>query len=282
MVRSSAGITDGATEAQMTKGTVLVIGSNATRIELQGGGKAAIGQYLNETVVPAMALIEAGYEVVLATPDGHKPHIDEASDSAQHFGGDEAAYTRAKRFYAEDPAMNHVRRLRSVVDDGLNGYAGLFVPGGHAPVVDLMQDAELGTILRHFHEAGKPTALLCHGPIAITAAMPRAREFRAALIAGDTTRAAEYAQGWPYAGYRMTVFSASEERIAEDHLLHGKLYFDMPAALQAAGGVVTTDPVDFAPHVVVDRELITGQNPGSDHLMAAKLIAALDHLPATA
>ena len=36
----------------MTKGTVLVVGSNATRIELRGGGSAAIGQYLNETVVP--------------------------------------------------------------------------------------------------------------------------------------------------------------------------------------------------------------------------------------
>ena len=42
----------------MTKGTVLVVGSNATRIELQDGGSAAIGQYLNETVVPVMALIE--------------------------------------------------------------------------------------------------------------------------------------------------------------------------------------------------------------------------------
>ena len=44
----------------MTKGTVLVAGSNATRIELQGGATAAIGQYLNETVVPAMALINYG------------------------------------------------------------------------------------------------------------------------------------------------------------------------------------------------------------------------------
>jgi putative intracellular protease/amidase len=260
----------------MTKGTVLVTGSNAMRIELQGGGSAAIGQYLNETVVPAMALIEAGYQVVLATPDGTKPHIDEASDSAQHFGGDEAAYARAKRFYADDPAMNQVRSLRSVVDDGLDSYAGVFVPGGHAPIVDLMQDADMGTVLRHFHEAGKPTALLCHGPIVMAAAMPRAREFRAALIAGDMTRAADYAQDWPYAGYQMTVFSASEERAAEEHLLHGKLYFDMPRALQAAGGMVISNPVDFAPNLVVDRELITGQNPASDHLLAARLIEALD------
>ncbi|WP_249146533.1 hypothetical protein [Bradyrhizobium japonicum] len=30
------------------------------------------------------------------------------------------------------------------------------------------------------------------------------------------------------------------------------------------------------PYVVEDRELITGQNPRSDHPIAAKLIAALD------
>jgi putative intracellular protease/amidase len=260
----------------MTKGRVLVAGSNATRIELQGGGSAAIGQYLNETVVPAMALIEAGYSVMLATPDGTKPTLDEASDSPQHFGGDAAAHERARRFYAEDRSMNRVRTLRSVVEDGLDGFAGLFVPGGHAPVVDLMQDAELGVILRHFHEAGKPTALLCHGPVAVAAAMPRAREFRAALIAGDKARAAEYAVSWIYADYRMTVFSASEERVAEDAFLHGRLYFDMPEALRAAGARVITNPVDFASNVVVDRELITGQNPSSDHQLAARLVEALD------
>jgi putative intracellular protease/amidase len=282
MLLTSTADTAIAMESEMTKGTVLVTGSNATRIELQGGGWAAIGQYLNETVVPAMALIEAGYEVLLATPDGTKPHIDEASDSASHFGGDEAAYARAKSFYADHPAMNQVRTLRAVIDGGLDNYAGVFVPGGHAPVVDLMQNADMGAILRHFHEAGKPTALLCHGPIAVVAAMRQASQFRAALVAGDSSAAAELAKGWIYAGYRMTVFSASEERIAEQHLLHGKLYFDMPEALQLAGGEVTTTAVDFAPNLVVDRELITGQNPSSDHLIAAKLIEALDRPRAAA
>ena len=58
-----------------------------------------------------------------------------------------------------------------------DGYAGVFVPGGQAPVVDLMQDPDVGEILRHFHQHSKPTALLCHGPIAVVAAMPHAREF---------------------------------------------------------------------------------------------------------
>jgi len=259
----------------MAKGKVLVLGSNATRIELQGGGTGPTGNYLNETVVPAMALIEAGYDLVLATPNGTKPHIDEASDSVVHFGGDQAAYSRAKAFWAKDPVMNKIQTLRSVIKEGLNGYAGVFVPGGQAPVVDLMQDPEAGEILRHFHESSKPTALLCHGPIALVSALPHAREYRAALIAGDESKAKEWAKGWAYAGYKMTIFSASEEKPIENDLLHGKLYFNMPYALTTAGGQVSTGSVDFAPNVVVDRELITGQNPRSDHPIAAKLIEAL-------
>lgn len=258
----------------MGKGKILVVGSNATRIEIQGGGTGPTGQYLNETVVPMLALVDAGYDVLLATPNGDKPFIDPASDSVQHFD-DEAAYRRARDFFDNDLSTNQHRTLRSVIEEGLENYAAVFVPGGQAPVVDLMQDEAAGEILRHFHEQGKPTALLCHGPIVVAAAIPRAREFRAALIAGDRSRAAELAAGWQYTGYRMTVFSGSEEKPIEEQLLHGKLYFNMPDALTIAGGEVATGP-DFEPHVIVDRELITGQNPRSDHPVAAKLIEALE------
>ena len=122
----------------------------------------------------------------------------------------------------------------------------------------------------------KPTALLCHGPVAVVSAMPHAREFRAALIAGDGEKAREWARGWQYEGYRMTVFSASEEKIVEDHILHAQLHFDMPSALTAAGGSVAATDVDFQPHIVIDRELITGQNPRSDHPIAKAFVEALD------
>jgi putative intracellular protease/amidase len=257
----------------MSKGRIVIIGSNATRIEVQGGGTGATGQYLNETVVPAMAFVDAGHDVALATPTGAKPHIDEASDSVQHFD-DEAAYRRARAFYADHPSMQG-RTLRSVIDEGLDRYAAVFVPGGQAPVVDLMQDPGLGEILRHFHDRKKPTAFLCHGPMAAIASMPNARQFRAALIAGDTAKASELARGWQYAGYKMTVFSATEEKVIEDNILHAKLYFNMPDALRTAGGDVSTTPVDFDPYVVEDRELITGQNPRSDKPIATRLIEAL-------
>jgi putative intracellular protease/amidase len=260
----------------MAKGKVLAVGSNATRIEIQGGGWGPTGNYLNETVVPIMTVIGAGYDVQLATPNGTKPHMDEASDSVTHFGGDRSAYERARTFWIDHPVMNQVRTLRSVIEGGLDEYAGVFVPGGQAPVIDLMQDPQMGEILRHFHALARPTALLCHGPIALVSAMPRAREFRATLIGGDEAKAKELAKGWQYAGYDMTIFSASEEKWVENEILHGKMYFNMPQALRAAGGDVTTGKVDFEPHVIVDRELITGQNPRSDHAVGEKLVEALD------
>lgn len=259
----------------MGKGKVVILGSSATRIEVHGGS-GPTGNYLNETVVPAMALIDAGFEVVLATPGGQKPHIDEPSDSPAHFGNDKAAYDRAKAFWAGDVAMNSVRTIQSVVEEGLSNYSAVFVPGGQAPVVDLMQDPDVRKILQHFHEESKPTAMLCHGPITLVAALPKAKEFRAALVAGDLAKAKEASQEWMYAGYKMTVFSASEEKWIEDDILHAKLYFNMPFALTLAGGYVIIGAEDFAPNVVVDRELITGQNPRSDHAIAAKLIEKLN------
>jgi len=259
----------------MSKGTILVIGSNATELEAQGGGTIKIGQFLNETAVPLMALVAAGYDFVLATPTGEKPHMDQDSDALIYFANDDEARTRARNFFNNNAAMNDVRTIRSVINNGLDRFAGLFFPGGHAPVVDVMQDADTGEVLRFFHAKGKPTAAICHGPMGILASLDNAREFRAALITGDKLKARELAKGWQYDGYQMTVFSRSEEEYAEDNVFHKKLIFNMPDALEAAGGTVVNTDKNFTSFVVVDRELVTAQNPMSDHELAAKFIEVL-------
>lgn len=260
----------------MSKGTILVVGSNATQLEARTGGFITIGQFLNETAVPLMAIVTAGYDFVLATPTGVKPHMDKDSDALIYFANDDAARTEARNFFNNAPAMNAVRSLRSVIDEGLDRFAGVFFPGGHAPVVDVMQDPDVRDILRHFHTHSKPTAAICHGPMGILAALENAKEFRAALISGDQAKARDLAKGWQYAGYQMTVFSRGEEEFAEDNVFKAKLFFNMPDALEAAGGKVITTAENFTSHVVIDRELITAQNPMSDHELAVNFIAALD------
>jgi putative intracellular protease/amidase len=224
------------------------------------------------------AALDAGYQMVLATPNGTKPVMDPQSVVAAHFGGSEGAVRKALDFVSNHPAMQNPRSFRSVIEGGLENYAGFYVPGGHPPMIDLMQDPDLGAILRHAHSTAKPTALLCHGPIAMMAALPKAKEFRAALVAGRSEEARRLAEGWQYAGYRMTIFSNDEEHYAEEHYMGGgKVPFYVNDALKIAGGNVSiTDKGIFQPFLVEDRELITGQNPPSDREMSVRFVKALD------
>jgi putative intracellular protease/amidase len=260
----------------MSKGTVLVISSVADKLELKSGKSAEIGVYLNELTVPAMAVVDAGFDIVLATPTGTRPILDPHSQDAGHFNNDEQAFRKALAFFNDYPAMTHPVTIRSVIDSGLDKFAGVFVPGGHAPIVDLSRDADVGEVLHFFHDKKKPTALLCHGPIALIASVPDRSGFRAAMENGDIDKAKAAAQGWIYAGYQMTIFSDDEEKIAEDQLLKGKMTFYVGDALVAAGGMLTSNSHPFEPHVTRDRELITGQNPSSDHPLAELLIKALN------
>ena len=262
----------------MANNTILVCTSSAHSLTLKDGRKEHTGYYLNELDVPVQAALDAGYQMVLATPDGNEPVMDPQSTVASHFGGSEEALRKALDFVHTHPAMQNPRSFRSVIEEGLDKYVGFYAPGGHPPMVDLMQDLDLGEILRHAHATEKTTAFLCHGPVAIAAAMPKAREFRAALVAGEPEEAKKLAEGWQYAGYRMTVFSNDEEHYAEEHLMGGgKVPFYVNDALKIAGGDVSiSDKGIFTPLVVEDRELITGQNPPTDHEMADRFVKALD------
>ncbi len=59
-----------------------------------------MGYYLNELAIPAQAVVDAGYEIVLATPKGRLPVVDQHSLTASHFGGSEEALQRALDFVA--------------------------------------------------------------------------------------------------------------------------------------------------------------------------------------
>jgi putative intracellular protease/amidase len=258
-----------------SKGKILIVGSDADTFELADGRKEPAGYYLNELAIPAQAVVAAGYEIVLVSPSGEQPVVDQHSVDASHFGGNEKVLQKALDFVATNSGVQRPRSIRSVIDEGLETYIGVFVPGGHPPMIDLMQDPDLGEVLRHFHSNSKPTALLCHGPIAVTAAMPKSKLFRRAMVEGDLNAAKAAAEGWQYAGYRMTVFSNDEERWVEEHVMHGsKVPFYVAIALEVAGGKVETKGL-FRANVVQDRELITGQNPPSDHAIAEVFLPAL-------
>ena len=257
------------------RGRVLVVLSSAHELTLRDGRPYPTGFFLNEFAVPVAALIRAGYEPVFANPQGNAVTWDAHSASPRYFGGSAQALADTIHFVEGLDALRHPRTLASVHAEGIGGYAGIMVPGGHAPLEDLMTDPDLGQILRAFHMAGKTTGLICHGPVALTSSMPDARGFHAALVAGNTQAARRLAAGWPYAGYHLTVFSTQEEQFGEAHQLAGHVFFYPATALADAGAIVEEAGL-WAPHVVTDRELITAQQPFSDGEFSVALVKALD------
>ena len=250
--------------AAPSKGKVLVVMSSGHELDLKDGKKYTTGYYLNEFVVPYRKLIEAGYEPVIADPKGDVPAMDVHSNNAMFFGGDDAARADALKYAQGIAQLQHPKTLASVVAEGTSGYVGVFIPGGHAPMVDLVTDPSLGKILTSFHDAHRTTAIICHGPIVLLSTLPNAEAFRQSMIAGDG-KASSLATGWPYAGYRMTVFSTGEEQALEGPgplSLGGNVQFYPVNALAEAGGRVESI-ANWHPNVVVDRELITAQQPMS-------------------
>lgn len=256
------------------KGKVLIVLSGTRTLELANKKTVPTGYYLGELAVPAQELLDAGYELVIATPEGEKPVMDQHSNDVKLFGGDTAAHQKALKFVETFPGMQKPEKLRMVLRSGIQNFSALYVPGGHAPLNDLMQDRYLGSALRHFHHYGKPTAFLCHGPVAALAALPKPDAYRQALVTRDEILTTASVANWPYAGYKMTVFSTAEEQNFEQRA-GGQLPFYPEDALRTAGAVVETGPPGKA-FVVRDRELITGQNPASDQALAQALLQALE------
>ncbi|WP_205124632.1 type 1 glutamine amidotransferase domain-containing protein [Bradyrhizobium sp. MOS001] len=145
------------TASAQTKGKVLVVMSSANALDLNDGKTYKTGYYLNEFVVPYRKLVEAGYEPVIANPKGDLPVMDVNSNNAMFFGGDDDARAAALKYAEGLEQLKHPKTLASVVSEGTNGYVGLFIPGGHAPMVDLLKDKNLGKILTRFHESGRPS-----------------------------------------------------------------------------------------------------------------------------
>ncbi|WP_067651099.1 DJ-1/PfpI family protein [Nocardia harenae] len=237
---------------------VLVVVSAADRLPLQGGGDAPTGVYLGELVAPAAALRAAGVRLSFATPGGRVPTLDGTSCSLAYFGFSRAARDAAFATFARllDAGLGTPVPLEKL--HTVDQYDGLLVPGGHAPLVDLLyRDAhtgaalngDFGALLAHFHAAGKPTGLICHAPAALAAAP-------------------EEDGRWLYAGYRMTCFKTVVDTMLQTIPLArrfpGRLFEPDPARLlRELGAEVEQTLLPMGSKVVVDRELVTGQDPYS-------------------
>ena len=111
-----------------------------------------------EVMVPFQMLLMVGHDVHAVCPD--KQAGDTVATAIHDFEGHQT--------YSEKPG--HLFRLNATfaeIDPA--DYDALVVPGGRAPEYLRLNDRVL-EIVRHFHEANKPIAAICHGPQLLAAA----------------------------------------------------------------------------------------------------------------
>lgn len=257
--------------------SVLVVLSDADHLDLKDGKVFPTGFYLNELMQPVKRLLDAGHQVTFATPNGLAPTLDKSSDDKMYFNNDVNAWRTHRalldKLRLTSPVSSPVISLARAAQRGYGEFDAIYIPGGHAPMQDLLTSPALGQTLAAFHAAGKPTALVCHGPIALLSTLPDAPAFTRQLT--ETGHAAAQ-RGWIYAGYRMTVISNAEEEIAKGLLPKGgAMKFYPQTALEQAGGKYSSNSEPFTSHIVTDRELITGQNPASATAVAQALLERL-------
>lgn len=202
------------------------------------------GFWLEEFAAPYYVFKDAGAEVVLASPAGGQPPLDPKSELAD-FQTD-----MTRRFNADPAAQQALANTVKLDSVSAKDFDTVFYPGGHGPLWDLAESQTSIRLIEAFERAGKPIGFVCHAPGAL--------------------RHVKAADGSPLIkGRRVTGFTNGEEAAVE---LTEVVPFLIEDEFQRLGGLYEKGP-DWAPFVVEDGKLITGQNPASSEAVAEALVA---------
>jgi putative intracellular protease/amidase len=204
------------------------------------------GFWLEELAAPYYVFKDAGMEVVLASPKGGQPPLDPKSNEP-------SSQTDVTRRFEADPAAKAQLAATLRLDTiDQSGFDTVFYPGGHGPLWDLAEDKHSIALIESFLAAGKPVALVCHAP--------------------GVLRHVKTPAGRPLVeGKKVTGFTNTEEAGVGLTEVVPFLVEDM---LKANGGIYSKGE-DWAPYVVSDGLLITGQNPASSAAGAEALLERL-------
>lgn len=243
-----------ASRPEKPKGTILFAVSAAREQVLADGSKRATGTFLGEFYEPYVALKQAGYDVVFATVGGAPAAIDPESLDDDYWD-EPAERDAALRFIATSPAWRAPLSLARARTEAPR-FDGLVVPGGQGVMVDLLDDADLHALLRHFAKLQQPVGLVCHAPALLTRLSPP-HELQ---------------------GRAVTSVSGFEEFYIETFVMGADAKFRGIGDRLEDAGYEHDSAFPGSEHALRDCNLVTSQNPFSTARFSVLFLEALrDH-----
>jgi len=202
------------------------------------------GSWVEEFAAPYYVFIDAGYEVIVASPLGGKAPIDPTSELSDF------KTNATERFDNDTQAQNKIATTQVLATLNEDEFVGVFYPGGHGPLWDLTNNTDSINLITQFLTKNKPVAAVCHA----TAAFLNVKGANNEFIIKDKA---------------ITGFSNTEEAAVQ-------LTDIVPFLLEdelIKRGAQYQKVSDWGVFSVQDGLIISGQNPASSALTAEKLLA---------
>ena len=231
---------------------VLLLAANPATSPVTGW---PVGFWWSEVTHPYWEFTEAGYEVEIRSPDGGALVADGYSDPEDASGY--SAHDLISLGFKKSPSHAALlQATKSIAGVDPAAYDALLVTGGQSPMVTFRGHAGLQRLVASFFEAGKVTALVCHGVCLL---------LETRLASGDLL-----VQGRTWTG-----FANSEEAFADSFV--GRKLQPFWIEEEARKLPDTNFVVDqrFRPFAVRDGLLITGQQQFSGAVTARLVIETL-------
>ena len=205
------------------------------------------GYWYEELAAPYFRFLDRGAQLTLASPLGGEPPMDPMSNEPDY------QTEETRRFDADADALAALASTVRLDSVSAGDFDAVFYPGGHGPLWDLVEDRHSIQLIEQFWRTGKPVATTCHGP--------------AVLVRVTDETGAPLVSGLRVTGFANTEEEAVGRTEAVPFLLEDEL-------VRLGGSYTKTE--DWAPYVVEDGRLITGQNPHSSGPVADALLARLE------
>lgn len=225
------------------------------------------GFWLEEFAAPYYVFKDNDIQVFLASPAGGQPPIDPKSEKP------EARTEATQRFYNDNKAKEELANTQRLESLNPEDFDAIFYPGGHGPLWDLTEDINSISLIEAFFRRDKPIGCVCHAPAVL-------------LHAKDPN-------GFPLVkGKKVTAFTNSEESFVQLDEVDPKKATGITNREESTGQMVDILPFsvenmlgslggkfskveDWASHVEVDGNLVTGQNPASSKAAAEAIVRLL-------
>lgn len=224
---------------------ILIIVTNISTYENKN---RSTGLWLSEITHLYHAAKEKGYEITVGSPKGGNVPIDPESLKGFMLDKISAAYQNDSSFLE---LLTNSKRLADVSNEEFDV---VYLAGGHGTMYDFPDNTTLQNIIRYQYESGKMVAAICHG----VGGLLHVKLSDGAFLIKDK---------------KITGFNWFEESLARRKK---EVPFNLEAALKERGADYKKAWIPMTSKVVVDGNLITGQNPFSSKEMAKVVMQELE------